>query len=121
MASDTLMFRWWLVGRPAPIWRERVQFLEEFIKGNNLKPIDYPSLWATKGLPRRFKPRPPWPGIVPFAHIHVGDALYALPSQQWDKFSEAVVADYNARLNTVKTVDFDSLMELSQGIAAAGL
>ena len=113
--------RWWLWGLPAPIWMERAKYLEEFVKANRLKPVTYTDLWVTKPLPPRFKPRPPLPGIVPFAHIHVGEKLYALNDDQWARFSADVMSDIKTRLEGAKTVEFEALMEISQGMAAAGL
>lgn len=122
---------WWIVGRPAEIWVRYLDVVAEFVRSQKLAPIDRKHLIADDPIPifqmaeqggaelRALRPRP-FPGGLRFAHLHLGEDVYRLGPEQWQDFSRRVVEDFRKRLDQAKTVNFDQLMQLSEGMAGLG-
>lgn len=122
-------WRWW-VGIPRDFWMVNVGFIGDFIKKNNLKPVEPEVLMGDDpvpvGLPEPnrpatavFRPRP-FPGGMKAAHLHFRGDLYRVTSEQWADFSKNVVRTFTDKLKNAGAVSFDKVIELSDAIDTIG-
>ena len=51
-------------------------------------------------------------------HLHLGKDIYLLTDEQWQAFSRDVIKRFGDRLSRVKAVNFQQLMELSEGVGS---
>ncbi|GEM_PF-4058190 len=58
----------------------------------------------------------PFPGGLRIPHLHLRDDIYILDQRQWADFTSTALDNFRARLDSIKSVDFDKLMELSEAI-----
>lgn len=119
-------------------WVQNVKIVADFVKKfkilpverehllmDNPIPIDYPiSPVQPKGKKKipevvRFKPRP-FPGGLICPHLHLRGEIYILTDDLWRKFSSKAVKNLQDKMNSVGTVGFNQLMELSDVMGGLG-
>jgi len=106
------------------IWIRNIEFIEGFIKNNKLAPVAKEHLphmmpiagemEPVKAAMRRWDIR----GGIRMPHIHSRGEIFLLNDMQWTAFSKQAVKEFQERLASVKTVNFDSMAELSEAIYA---
>jgi len=115
-----LIPRWWKYGRPADLWIQHLDLVREFVAEKNLKPL--PSEVVPYNLPmgervteRKWWPVP-FPGGMRIAHLHLGDDIYVLGREQWGEFSNRVLDDFRTKLDAVRSVKFEEVLEISEAL-----
>lgn len=122
------LVRRWIFGLPAPIWLKNMDMIGNTIEEYKLKPIPAESLMAEAPFASRDiaggeqtsskAPLRPWqwPGGIKIAHLHYKGDIYLLNEGQWKRFSTSIVNEFQKKLAGVKTIGFEQVMELSEGI-----
>jgi hypothetical protein len=107
-----------LEGIPNPIWRTYRKHIAAFIKKNRLEPdqisianikSDVSESWLEEWIEfitGRF-------GGDRGPHVHFNGNVYTLNQKQWNDFSAPIIKDFSSKLNEVRTVNFDTFMEMS--------
>lgn len=96
------------------IWFTKNQvFLGEFIKSHQISPANIgvigERMAATAGkIPIDLGIA----GGIRLAHVHFEDKIYMLNKAQWAELSRGIVADFKTRLESVRTIDFDTTIML---------
>ena len=124
-------YKRWLFGIPAPIWLNRMEMIEGFIKENGLQPAALETLpisplmnqaagaeIAERALKIRW---PGFPGGIKIPHLHFGGNVFVLKEELWQKFSAGLVKDLQGRLAKAKSVSFEQAMEISEAIDSLGV
>ena len=116
---------WWWFGRPADFWAANHQLVAEAIRKYNPTrvkrgqrsddplPIDAPKV---DDIDITIDPDQ-WGGMR-CPHLHFGNDVYLLTDEQWQAFSRDVIKKFGDRLSRVKAVNFQQLMELSEGVGS---
>lgn len=124
--EDYFVKWWWKFGIPAQFWITYQVQVKEAVEQMELPLVDQQMLAArmpassfemaeVEPLETRRIPRPrPLPGGLRFAHLHLGDDIYKLNREQWQKFSEGIVKDFKEKLDAVGTVSFRQVLELGE-------
>lgn len=124
--------RWWLYGRPAPIWLHNRDFVQDFVRKNKVKPIEREHLAALDLSPALLPAEAmgadkvpvqkfvPYYGGMRVPHLHLGDQIYRLNQEQWKAFSSGIIENLRTKLDRAGTVSFEQLMELSDVMDALG-
>lgn len=119
--------RWWRYGRPADFWLVNRDFIQDFVKKNQLRPIPDEHLVLDDPVPiveeaagraeasRAFRPRP-FPGGLRIAHLHLGEQIFQLDRERWTSFSQTIVKGFHEKIDQAGTVNVDQLIELSGAI-----
>jgi len=122
---NPLWERIWKYGGRADLWIRNIAVVNEFITKNNLKPVPaghLPMPIMASELPpsptaKRTLPKPvPFPGGIRFAHLHYQGNIYVLTDDQWKEFAGRMLKDFQSKLATVKTINFEQAIELSAAI-----
>lgn len=125
----------WIYGRPVDFWLRYRKQIKDFVikeKPDLLSAEELgPRLSAEEAMGARSlaHPQPPVEYTLPpwiwkyggrrIAHLHLGDDIYLLSDEQWDKFTGAIKKDLQARLARINTVSFDQAMEISHALEGA--
>ncbi len=98
------------------IWFVKNQaFLGEFVKNHGINPANIGVIGERMAATASTTKIPIDLGIaggIRLAHIHFGDNIYMLNKAQWAELSKGIVADFKAKLETVRTIDFDTTIML---------
>lgn len=124
-------YKRWLFGIPAPIWLNRMEMIEGFIKENGLQPAALETLpisplmnQAAGAEIAERAPKIRWPGFpggIKIPHLHFRGNVFILKEELWQKFSTGLVKDLQGRLAKAKTVSFEQAMEISEAIDSLGI
>lgn len=125
-------------GRPAEFWLKNAVVVENFIKANNLKPIQPEFLAAelmvasaaeelarveptttTKKVAAILKPKP-FPGGIRIPHLHFREDFYLLNDKQWRELSTSIMKGFHEKLAAAGTVNFEQMIGLSDAIDTLG-
>ena len=119
-------YRRWLFGIPVPIWLNRIEMIEGFIKENGLKPAAHESLPITPIMNQMAGAQltekaanlrwPGFPGGIRIPHLHFRGEIFLLKEELWQKFSAGLVKDLQGRLAKAKSVNFEQAMEISEAV-----
>lgn len=124
-------YKRWLFGIPAPIWLNRLEMIEVFIKENALQPAALEALPVSPLInqaagaeiaERAVKNR--WtgfPGGIRIPHLHFKGNVFVLKEELWQKFSANLVKDLQGRLAKAKSVSFEQAIEISEAIDSLGI
>ena len=101
-------------------WYEFRTTIRELIDKFNIEPV------AAKFLPQRGLPvtgsmARPWPcGGIKGPHLHFGGEVFDLDRQQWKLFTDNVIQECHARLESAKSLPLmvDSVAMLGEAVAA---
>jgi hypothetical protein len=114
---------WWKYGRPAELWYQHHELIEELVARHNLKEVpaaQLPVQGLTSAATQQSEVmalRPPIVyGGMRVPHLHLGDKVYRLSSEQWKEFSTGVVKSFATKLADSKAVSLTRLLELSSVI-----
>lgn len=131
LTGNPFYFRRWLWGIPVPLWLNRIEMIEGFIKENGLKPAALETLpisplmneAAGAELAER-APKFRWPGFpggIRIPHLHLRGDIFLLKDELWQNFSAGLIKDLQGRLNKAKSVSFEQAMEISEAIDGLGV
>jgi hypothetical protein len=108
---------WWKWGRPAELWFQHQELVQELVDRHRLQATTLRSAMkaqAEQGEATFQTLRPqPIDGGMRVPHLHLGDQVYRLNSEQWKEFSANVVKTFSAKLAKAGTVSLGRLIELS--------
>jgi len=121
--ARTRKWVWW-VGLPADFWLTEIPAIEKAISKLGLKPVpkDYAASFGTMSIPEEGESRslalrkPHFPGGIRVPHLHFRDDLFLLNEEQWKEFSGQMVRDFQKKLSSVKSVNFEQFIEVSEAI-----
>jgi hypothetical protein len=126
---------WIIRGIPVDFWLKYADTIGAFVKENKLKPVEQGN-FVTKGdlafanlmkgematpavtqkaaayVPRIINPR----GGLKIPHLHYNGETYILNAAQWQKFSGLIVKDFQAKISKAGAVNFDQLLDISEGM-----
>lgn len=117
--------RWvWWIGLPADFWLTEIPGIEKAIEKLKLKPVskEHAASFATMSIPEEGESRPlalrkpHFPGGIRVAHLHFRDDLFLLNEEQWKEFSGQMLRDFQKKLGSVKSVNFEQFIEVSEAI-----
>ena len=103
------------------MWFRNMERIGELVKRWELKPVPEEYL-ARDEIPfeiERGEMRikiPPFPGGMRNPHLHFKGEVFLLNEEQWGEFSKQIVEDFKAKLSSVKTVNFEQLIELQSAL-----
>lgn len=112
--------RWWW-GGPRDIWVRNASFVSEFIRENELQPVESALLGGMAPMAARkqevMELLPiPFPGGMKTAHLHFKGEVYLVNPEQWKKFAAKMMKEYQTRLARAGAVSFNELMTVADAI-----
>ena len=121
---QALQFKpWWWFGEPADFWVTHHQLVAEAIEKYQPQRLrrgqrggDPLSAEAKASESINITIDPDQWGGMRCPHLHFGKEIYLLTDDQWQEFSQGVIKKFGERLSRAKTVNFQQLLELSEGI-----
>lgn len=109
-------------GVPPEWWKTIAPSVREFIQNEKLVAAKITAKQATAATPMLRSAQTeglPWSVIIrggyPGAHLHLGDKVYPLTEQQWQRFSGGVRKEAMAKLSASDAIGFGTTI----GVAAA--
>jgi len=133
MTINPFYYKRWLFGIPAPIWLNRLEMIEGFIKEHALQPAALETLpvnplinqaAGTEITERAVAVKNRWtgfPGGIRVPHLHFKGNVFVLKEELWLKFSAGLVKDLQGRLAKAKSVSFEQAIEISEAIDSLGI
>ncbi|HQU31079.1 MAG TPA: hypothetical protein PLA96_06215 [Candidatus Brocadia sapporoensis] len=114
-------FKW---GIPADFWLKNIDYTGKFITENQIRPVPIEALatenpqgiFAAREQEKALLPHSEWFGGIKIPHLHFKRDIYLLNEIQWRRFSENIINDFRKKLDNVKTVGFEQVMEMSNAI-----
>jgi hypothetical protein len=101
-----------LPGIPPEVYIRNLEQIRNFIAAEKLTPVAAAQL---RGAEREW--HSPWGGMR-MPHLHLEGDLYLLNTEQWQRFSGALLKSVREKLAVAKTVSFDQAMEISEAVEA---
>jgi len=125
MLSEALIERRWWYGGPRDIWIRHIDLTQKLISDQKLKPVDpshyipgpaaYATLPTQEGTTTVLR-RISFPGGIRLPHVHFKGDMYLLSDEQWKEFSGKLVKEFQAKLSRARTLNVESLIDLSAAI-----
>ena len=112
------MERKWKIGIPADCWLGEEELIGKFITANKLKAAGKVAAGVAKSTAKAISidniidPR----GGRKTPHLHFKGDIYLLDAKQWREFSTPVLKEMSARLAAVRSIPFESFIEVSQAV-----
>jgi hypothetical protein len=118
--SATIFEKKWWYGGPWDLWINNVKVIGDFVRKQQLKPVEVQFTPMTAGATKAGIIPKPFPGGIRVPHLHWKEGLYMLNDQQWKTFSAGILTQYQAKLAKVGSVGFEQLMDVSAGVETLG-
>jgi len=110
------------VGKPRDFWLVNAAFIKEFIIKEKLKDVTETTVLPVKAAGENVlsanivKEYGDIRGGMRAPHLHYNGKVFMLDKKQWNKFSETILAQLREKLNSVNSVSFEQVMEISDTI-----
>lgn len=114
------------VGKPRDFWLVNSAFIKEFIIKEKLKDVTEATILPVKAASENVlsanivKEYGDIRGGMRAPHLHYNGKVFMLDKKQWNKFSETILAQLREKLNSVNSVSFEQVMEISDTIDSLG-